>query len=108
MSVLYRRFDVYQLSPESPAHDGRKGRPWVILSPDEQNAHISTIIVAPFTTQGQSYPTRIPCHIMGQEGFIALEQLRAIEKHRLTKKLGRLPQTTQMWVLETLAELFAK
>ncbi|MBM3262010.1 MAG: type II toxin-antitoxin system PemK/MazF family toxin [candidate division Zixibacteria bacterium] len=84
----------------------RKTRPAVIVSPDEMNRHIRTVIIAPMTTEGQNYPTRIPCVFMDKSGEIVLDQIRTVDKSRLTRLLGRLEESTQSFVLQRLRELF--
>ncbi len=84
----------------------RKTRPALVVSPDEMNAHIATVIIAPMTTKGRSYPTRVPCTFQGKSGNVVLDQLRTVDKARLVKRLGRLDAATSEAVLATLAELF--
>lgn len=79
-----------------------------MLSPDEMNQHIATVIIAPMTTKGQPYPTRIPCPFQGKDGQIVLDQIRTADKARLVKKLGQINTTTQKAVLALLAEMFAE
>jgi mRNA interferase MazF len=71
-------------------HEIKKTRPCVIISPDEMNQHIATVIIAPMTTKSHSYPTRIPITFKGKNGWIVLDQVRAIDKHRIIKKIGKL------------------
>ena len=103
------RFDVYLVSLD-PTVGGeiKKTRPCLIVSPDEMNRHINTIIVAPMTTKGRVYPTRVPCRFQGKNGQVVLDQLRTIDKARLVKLLGRISPATQKAVLEVLAEMFAE
>ena len=84
----------------------RKTRPALVVSPDEMNAHIATVIIAPMTTKGRSYPTRVPCTFQGKSGNVVLDQLRTVDKARLVKRLGRLDAATSDAVLATLAKLF--
>ncbi|HVA88943.1 MAG TPA: type II toxin-antitoxin system PemK/MazF family toxin [Chloroflexota bacterium] len=106
--MVVSRFAVYlvTLDPTSGA-EIRKTRPCVVISPDEMNAAIQTLIVAPMTTRSHPYPTRVPCFFDGTQGFIVLDQMRAVDKRRLLRKLGVIDDATQAAVLETLAELFA-
>lgn len=108
VSAAYHRFDVYLVNLD-PAigHEIQKTRPCVIVSPNEMNAHIATVIIAPLTTQGRPYPTRVPCHVAGKDGFVVLGQLRTVDKQRLVKRLGSLSRDVQLAVKETLVELFA-
>ncbi len=86
----------------------KKARPCVIVSPNELNQYLRTVIVAPMTTGGQAYPWRVACRFQQRAGFVALDQLRTVDSERLLKRLGRLssPKTTE--VLETLQEMFAE
>ncbi len=86
----------------------RKTRPCVVVSPDELNQHLRTVIVAPMTTGGQAYPWRIGCRFQKRSGFVALDQLRTVDSDRLIKRLGRLSSMTATVVLSTLQEMFAE
>jgi mRNA interferase MazF len=109
MAVVVSRFEVYpvRLDP-TQGHKIRKTRPALIISPDEMNRHIETVIVAPMTTKGRPYPTRVPVKFQGKSGQVVLDQLRTVDKSRLVKRLGRLNQTTTTRVLALLAEMFAR
>ena len=85
----------------------KKTRPCLIVSPDELNHHLRTVIVAPMTTGGQAYPWRVACRFQGREGFVALDQLRTVDSERLVKRLGRVSSSTATEVLDTLQEMFA-
>jgi mRNA interferase MazF len=102
------RFDVYLvvLDP-TVGREIQKTRPCLVVSPDEVNRHVSTVIVAPMTTKSRSYPTRIPCRFESKDGQIVLDQLRSVDKTRLIRRLGRIAEETQEVVLVTLAEMFA-
>ena len=71
------------------------------------NRHIRTVIVAPMTTKGQPYPTRMPCRFAGKQGQIALDPLRAVDRVRLVKRKGNIQPVAQKMVLDTLAQMFA-
>ncbi|MGB3420748.1 MAG: type II toxin-antitoxin system PemK/MazF family toxin [Dolichospermum sp.] len=85
-----------------------KKRLCLIISPNEINHYISTVIVAPMTTKGQPYPTRVTCQFQGKEGQIVLEKIRTIDKIRLVKLLGQITTEEQKAVLDILAEIFAE
>ena len=103
-----KRFDIFLVCLDpTVGHEIQKTRPCLVVSPNEMNFHISTVIVAPMTTKGRSYPTRISCSFQGKKGQIVLDQIRAIDKKRLVKKLGTLNPKTQSKVLALLQELFA-
>ena len=86
----------------------RKTRPCLVISPDELNQHLRTVIVAPMTRGGHLYPWRIACRFQNRSGFVALDQLRTVDSERLVKRLGRLSSGTTTDVLDTLQEMFAK
>ena len=85
----------------------KKKRPCLVVSPDELNQHLRTLIVAPMTTGGQAYPWRVPCRFQNRSGFVALDQLRTVDSERLIKRLGRLSPGTTAEVLDILQEMFA-
>ena len=82
-------------------------RPCLIISPDEMNRHIRTVIVAPMTTSGKDYPTRVPCKFQRKKGQIVLDQIRTIDKSRLIKKIGTIDPQVQAEVISTLQSMFA-
>jgi mRNA interferase MazF len=84
----------------------KKTRPCVVVSPDELNEHLRTVIVAPMTTGGRAYPWRPRCRFQGRTGFVALDQLRTVDVERLVKTLGQLERPTLVAVLERLQEMF--
>ncbi len=86
----------------------RKTRPCLVVSPDELNQHLRTVVVAPMTIAGQAYPWRIPCRFQNRSGFVALDQLRTVDAERLIRRLGRLTQDTVRHVLRGLQEMFAE
>ena len=102
------RGDVYlvQLDP-TRGREIRKTRPCLIVSPDELNQHLRTVIVAPMTTRGQAYPWRVACRFQGRSGFVATDQLRTVDTERLAKRLGRLTPNSLAAVLSALEEMFA-
>jgi mRNA interferase MazF len=103
-----RRGEVYLVELEPVrGREIRKTRPCLIVSPDELNAHWATVIVAPMTTGGHTYPFRIGCRFEEKAGHIILDQLRSVDRSRLTRKLGRLPPATVAKSLAVLQEMFA-
>ena len=107
MGVVVRRFDVFLVNLDpTVGSEIKKTWPCLIVSPDEMNRAIRTVIVAPMTSQGRAYPTRIPCVFGGREGLILLDQLGTIDKQRLVRKLGRLDDATSKLVGNGLVELF--
>lgn len=102
-----RRGEVFlvELNP-TRGREIRKTRPCVIVSPDELNAHMGTYIVAPLTTGGHVYPFRIACRFAGKTGHIVLDQLRTVDRERLTKRLGSVTAPTLSKALGVLQEMF--
>ena len=84
----------------------RKTRPCLVVSPDELNQHLRTVIVAPMTTGGHTYPWRVRCRFRDRSGFVAIDQLRTVDSERLVKRLGRVTPGTLAAVLAVLQEMF--
>lgn len=107
--MVVNRFDVFLVNLDpTVGSEIQKTRPCVVISPDEMNRHIATVIIAPMTTKGRQYPTRIVCQFQGKKGQIVLDQIRTVDKNRLVKKLGRISQDEQKMLLDVLAEMFAE
>jgi mRNA interferase MazF len=108
MGMVIKRFDVYLVNLD-PTVGGeiRNARPCLIISPDEMNRYIGTIIAAPMTTRGRNYPARVPCTFKGKDGQVVLDQIRTVDKSRLVQKLGRIDKQTQEVVLTIHAEMFS-
>ena len=89
--MVMKQYDIYLISLDpAVGHEIKKSRPCVVISPDEMNQHISTVIIAPMTTKSHPYPTRVPVEFKGKEGWIVLDQIRTVDKQRLVAKLGQL------------------
>ena len=101
------RFEIWlvQLDP-TQGSEIRKTRPCVVLSPDEMAA-LQTALIAPMTSKGFDFPTRIQCTFQEKKGLILLDQMRAVDKARLIKKLGVISRSTQGKIINCLQELFA-
>jgi len=107
--MVTKRFEVYLINLDpTVGSEIQKTRPCLVISPDEMNRYISIVIVAPMTTKGRSYPTRISCEFGGKKGQIVLDQLCTVDKTRLVKHLGRVDRPTQGKVLEVLVEMFSE
>jgi mRNA interferase MazF len=108
MGMVVRRFEVFLVNLDPTiGREIQKTRPCLIVSPNELNRSLATVIVAPMTTKGQPYPSRVPCRFQGKDGLIVLDQLRTVDKTRLVKRLGQISPTFQTATLDKLAELFA-
>jgi mRNA interferase MazF len=102
------RFDVYLVNLDpTVGSEIKKTRPCVVISPDEMNRHIRTVIIAPMTTKGRAYPTRVECRFGGKDGQVVLDQIRTMDKVRLVKRMGKLSGAAQDKVLGALNEMFA-
>lgn len=86
----------------------QKTRPCLVVSPDESNRHLRTVIIAPMTTVARPYPTRVALTFQGKQGQVALDQLRAIDRQRLVRKLGRISPKTAAAVSTVLLEMFTR
>jgi mRNA interferase MazF len=108
MAMVVERFDIFlvRLDPVAGTETA-KTRPCVVVSPNELNRAIATVIIAPMTTVRRGWPTRIEVTFQGKTGEIALDQIRAVDKVRLVKRLGELDSETADGVLDLLGELFA-
>lgn len=106
--MVVRRFEVYVVSLDpTVGRELRKTRPCLVISPDESNRYIATVIVAPMTTKGRDYPTRVNCSFNGKDGQVVLDQIRTVDKARLVHRLGEVDPKTKTEVLSVLAEMFA-
>jgi mRNA interferase MazF len=108
MEVVIRRLDIFLVALDPVVgSEIRKTRPCLVISPDEMNRHLRTVIVAPMTTKARLYPTRVPCRFQGKEGMVVLDQMRAVDRARLVRRLGRISKKNGETVLALLAEFFA-
>ena len=106
--MVIERFEVYLVNLDpTQGREIQKTRPCLVISPNEINRHIGTIIIAPMTTRGRDYPTRIPVTFQGRNGQIVLDQIRTVDKTRLFRRLGQINENTAQKVLDVLAEIFA-
>jgi mRNA interferase MazF len=106
--VEVNRFDIFLVNLDPTiGSEIKKTRPCLIISPDEMNRHIRTIVIAPVTTKRRPYPTRVTCRFKGRSGQIVLDQIRTIDKERLVKKLGRIDRRAAEAILLVLSEMFA-
>jgi len=107
--MVISRFEVHfvVLDP-TIGREIRKTQPCLVISPDEMNHNIRTTIVAPMTTKGCAYPTRVPCRFGGKSGQVVLDQIRTVDQSRLVKKLGSIDARTAQRVLDVLQEMFAR
>ena len=106
--MVTERFSIFLVQLDHTAGaETAKTRPCVVVSPDELNRAVATVIIAPMTTTRRGWPTRVEISFQGKTGEIALDQIRAVDKTRLIKRLGKLDSETADAVPDTLGELFA-
>lgn len=105
---MVERFDVYLVSLDAePSRDAKNTRPCVVVSPDEINRNISTVLIAPLSSAGPKFPTRVPVNFLNNDRLIVLDQLRTVDSIRLVKKIGQIDKAAQKATLERLQEMFA-
>jgi mRNA interferase MazF len=106
--VVAKRFEVFLVTLDRALGSKiRKKRPCAIISPDEMNTSVRTVIVAPVTTKGQPYPTRVERTFRGRRGQIVLDQIRTVDRSRLVKRMGKLSEAQSAAVLSVLRAMFA-
>lgn len=108
MAVVVKRFDIFLVSLDpTVGSEIQKTRPCLVISPDEMNRNIRTVIIAPMTSAKKDYPTRVPCTFKKKRGQIVLDQIRTIDKARLFQKLGTIDSNAQSEIIFVLQRLFA-
>lgn len=106
---MVNRFDVFLVNLDhAPSDDAKNTRPGVVISPDEANPHLDHVIVAPLASTNAKYPTRVSVEFLNSERFVILDQMRAVDKTRLVKKIGMIAEGSQDAILDRLSEFFAK
>lgn len=104
--MVAAQYDVWLINLDpTVGHEIKKSRPCAVISPDEMNVHLQTVIVAPMTTKSHAYPTRVALAFAGKKGWIVLDQIRTVDRARLVKRLGRLTAATAADVKAVLAEM---
>ena len=105
---MVARFEVHLINLDpTVGHEIKKTRPCLVISPNEMNRDIGTVIIAPMTTKGRAYPTRVAVRFQGKDGQIVLDQIRTVDNVRLVRRLGVISKSAQDAVLSVLAEMFA-
>ena len=106
---MVNRFEIYMINLDpTPSDDAKNTRPCVVISPDELNHTLRTVIIAPLSSTGMRYPTRIPVNFLNGQRSIVLDQIRTVDKERLIKKIGEIDRSEKQETLARLAELFAE
>ena len=106
--MVVKRFDVYLVNLDPTiGSEIQKTRPCLVISPDEMNRNIRTVIIAPMTSAQKEYPTRVSCTFRKKQGQIVLDRVRTVDKTRLIQKLGTIDSKAQLDVISVLQRLFA-
>ena len=104
--MVVRQYDIFMISLDpARGHEIKKSRPCLVISPDEMNGNISTVIIAPMTTASHPYPSRVPLHFAGKQALVVLDQLRTVDKVRLVKRLGAADETVVKKVKAVIKEM---
>lgn len=106
---MVNRFDVFLVNlDQNPSDDAKNTRPGVVVSPDEANRNIEHVIIAPLASTNAKYPTRVSVEFLNSERFVILDQIRAVDKARLVKKIGEIPESSREGILDRLTEMFSR
>ena len=104
--MVISQYDVFLVNLDPTiGHEIKKTRPCIVLSPDEMNRNIATVIIAPMTTKSRVYPTRVAVTFKRKDGFVVLDQIRTVDKRRLVKKMGTITGPVILKVKATLSEM---
>jgi len=104
-----KQYEIYLVNLDPTiGHEIKKVRPCVIISPDEMNKRIETVIIAPMTTKSHKYPTRIEIVFQNKTGWIVLDQIRTVDKNRLIQKIGELTELKSMEIKKVIMEMLVK
>ncbi|MFZ3090034.1 MAG: type II toxin-antitoxin system PemK/MazF family toxin [Nitrospirota bacterium] len=102
-----KQYEVFLITLDPTiGHELQKTRPCVVISPDEMNKNIQTVIIAPMTTKSHDYPTRVKLTFQGKNGWIVVDQIRTVDKKRLVKRLGKINETTIKKIKTVIVEMF--
>ena len=108
VNASYLQFEVWKVTLEPvKGSEIAKTRPCVIISPDEMNKYLNTVIIAPLTSTRKNYPFRINCDFQNHPGQIALDHIRSVDKERLTNRLGAIDEQTALLVCDVLIKMFS-
>lgn len=104
--MVVSQYEVFLVNLDpTVGHEIKKTRPCLVLSPDEMNRNIATVIIAPMTTQSRTYPTRVSVTFNRKNGWIVLDQISTVDKRRLVKSLGKIGEPVILNVKTTLSEM---
>lgn len=105
---MVKRFEIYlfNLDTNSP-DDAKNTRPCIVVSPNEMNKHLASVIIAPISSANKTYPTRLHFEFLNKKRAIVLDQIRTVDKDRLVKKIGEVTGNTKRKISDVLLEMFS-
>ncbi|QEN06358.1 type II toxin-antitoxin system PemK/MazF family toxin [Thiospirochaeta perfilievii] len=104
--MVINQYDILLVNLDhTVGHEIQKTRPCVVISPDEMNHSIKTVIISPMTTKSHNYPTRISITFEKKDGWVVLDQIRTIDKKRVIKKIGKLKKSDIVSIKSVLNEM---
>jgi len=109
MGMVIKQYDVFLISLDPTiGHEIKKTRPCVVISPDEMNQYISTVIIAPLTSKSRAYPSRVSTKFQDKDGWIVLDQIRTVDKRRLIKRMGKIESNTIRKIKNVIKEMLVE
>lgn len=104
---MVKRFEIFLFNlDENSFGDAKNTRPCVIVSPNEMNKFIGSVIIAPISSAGKNYPTRVHFDFLDKQRAVVLDQIRTVDKERLVQKIGEIKGNTRRKILDVLQEMF--
>ena len=109
MGMVVNQYEVYLIDLDpTKGHEIQKKRPCLVITPNEMNSSIGTVIIAPMTTKSHNYPTRVELVFQEKHGWIVLDQIRTVDKTRLIKRLGKIEERIVQEVKDVLREMLVE
>ena len=106
--AMVKKFDIIWVNLDpSIGSEIQKIRPALVISPDEMNKYLSTVIISPITSSIRDYPSRVFCNVKNKQGQIAIDQIKAIDKSRISGYIDVLDKKTQVLVIDCLLQIFS-
>ena len=101
-----KQYHVYLVNLDpTVGHEIKKTRPCLVISPDEMNKHLQTIMIAPMTTKSHEYPSRVALRFKGRDAWVVLDQIRTVDRGRLVKELGKLESRNVRNIKDVIREM---
>ncbi len=107
--MVIKQYDIFLINLDPTiGYEIKKSRPCVVISPNEMNNNIKTVIIAPMTSKSRNYPTRVSLKFQNKSGYVVLDQIRAVDKSRLTKNIGKLTKSTIIKIKSVIQEMLVE